>query len=162
MVCLSRVGVCTRARVSLFGFVTVCLREPAGVNLNPGLHDFAVEDAGAELWCHLSSSALFSIYEHLMRSSARTCRRSVGCWFKLWIRLKVVGNPAPQPSEDLCERAQIDSAGHSSFPVFSLSLWMNHVSRAFHQLSSDFYLFIILTTQTAQWALPPPGLKTFI
>lgn len=49
MVCLSRVGVCTCARVSLLGFVTGCLREPAGVNLNPGLRDFAVEEAGAEL-----------------------------------------------------------------------------------------------------------------
>lgn len=96
-------------------------------------------------WCHFSSllgsfySVCFICALYLFLDS--NTQKTVGFWLKLWIQLKPVQHPSHWPSEDFCESARIDSMGHCSFPVFPLSLWINCVSQAFHQLSPYFFIY---------------------
>lgn len=118
-VCLSSVGVWARACVSSF-----CHR---GFCLNSNSATLPSEDAEAGLSAMMSFvtplrlSRLCLLYEHTFCVGVETA----------------VGNPTHERSADFWESAWIDSAGHCSFPVFSLSLWINRASQAFHQLSSD-------------------------
>lgn len=69
----------------------------------------------------------------------QTYKRPLCSQVKLCIQLKLVWIPAHQLSKGLGESVGIYFIGHCSFPVFSLSLWINCVSKASHQLSSHFF-----------------------
>lgn len=138
----------------------------SGGNLKSRPPWLPVEDAGAELWCHLSFllGSLRSVFYICTLNVFLCSNLQKICWL-----LIETTNPAESgwesctPAVRRLVRMCLNWLRGSLFiSCVPLSLWINRISRAFHQLSSDFYLFIFLTTQTAQWALPPPGLKTFI